>query len=66
MDESKERQEAGHGALLYMESLYKYIHELFHIEPPTRRIEIVLYEDFSKVAKRRAITESRHANNPSG
>lgn len=59
LDESKERQEIGHGALLYMESLYKYIHELFRIEPPTRRIGIVLYETFQGTTMR-AITESRH------
>ena len=65
LDESKERQEFGHGALLYMESLYKYIHELFHIEPPTRRIGIVLYETFQGTT-RRAMTESRHATVPQG
>ena len=64
-DESKERQEFGHGALLYMESLYEYIHELFHIEPPTRRIGIILYEKFQGTTMR-AITESHHATVPQG
>lgn len=65
LDDSKERQEFGQGALLYMESLYKYIHELFHIEPPTRRVGIILYETFQG-STMRAITESRHATVPQG
>lgn len=64
-DESKERQEYGHGALLYMESLYGYIYELFRIEPPTRRIGIVLYETFQGTTMR-AITESRHETHRQG
>ena len=65
LDESEERQEVGHGALLYMESLYEFIHELFRMAPPTRRIGIVLYEEFEG-STMRAITESHHATVPQG
>ena len=64
-DESKERQEFGHGALLYMESLYEFIYELFRIEPSTRRIGIVLYEKFQGTTMR-AITESLHETHRQG
>ena len=65
LDESKERQEFGHGALLYMESLYAFIHELFRIEPPTRRIGIVLYEKFQGTTWR-AVTVSHRQSVPQG
>ena len=59
-DEAKEREDFGRGALVYMESLYTFIQELFGIDPPTRRIGIVLYEIF-RGTTRVAITETNYS-----
>ena len=42
-DEPKERQDWGQGALVYMESLYQYVHDIFGFEPD-HRIQVILYE----------------------
>jgi hypothetical protein len=44
-DEIKERQEMGQGALVFMESLYQYVHDIFGFEPP-HKIQVVLYETY--------------------
>ena len=59
-DEAKEREEFGRGALVYMESLYTFIQELFGIDPPVRRIGIVLYEKY-RGTTRLAITETNYS-----
>ena len=64
-DEAKERQEFGRGALVYMESLYTFIQELFGIDPPVRRIGIVLYERY-RGTTRVAITETNYSVIPRG
>ena len=62
-DEAKEREEFGRGALVYMESLYTFIQELFSIDPPVRRIGIVLYEKY-RGTTRVAITETNYSMMP--
>lgn len=42
-DEVKERQEMGQGALVFMESLYNYVHGIFGFEP-NHRINVTLHE----------------------
>ena len=64
-DEAKERQEFGRGALVYMESLYTFIQELFGIDPPVQRIGIVLYEKYQGTT-RVAITETNYSVIPRG
>ena len=64
-DEAKEREEFGRGALVYMESLYTFIQELFGIDPPVRRIGIVLYEKY-RGTTRVAITETNYSMMPQG
>ena len=64
-DEVKEREEFGRGALVYMESLYTFIQELFDIDPPVRRIGIVLYEKY-RGTTRLAITETNYNMMPRG
>ena len=64
-DEAKEREEFGRGALVYMESLYTFIQELFGIDPPVRRIGIVLYEKY-RGTTRVAITETNYSMMPRG
>ena len=64
-DEPKERQDFGRGALVYMESLYTFIEQLFRIEPPTRRVGIVLYETFQG-ATWRAVTVSNRKTTREG
>jgi hypothetical protein len=44
-DESKERQDWGRGALVYMESLYEYVHDIFGFEPD-HRIQVILYHRY--------------------
>ena len=64
-DEPREREEFGRGALVYMESLYTFIEKLFGIEPPVRRIGIVLYEEY-RGTTRVAITETNYSMMPQG
>ena len=64
-DEAKEREEFGRGALVYMESLYTFIQELFGIDPPVRRMGIVLYEKYQGTT-RLAITETNYSMMPRG
>lgn len=64
-DEAREREDFGHGALVYMESLYAFIQELFGIDPPVRRMGIVLYEEF-RGTTRVAITETKYSIVPQG
>ena len=64
-DEPREREGFGRGALVYMESLYTFIEELFGIEPPVRRIGIILYEEFQGTT-RVAITETNYSMMPQG
>ena len=64
-DEAKEREEFGRGALVYLESLYTFIQELFGIDPPVRRIGIVLYEKY-RGTTRVAITETNYSMMPRG
>ena len=42
-DEISERQDMGRGALVFMESLYQYVHDLFGFEPP-KRIRTILHQ----------------------
>lgn len=56
-DEANEREDFGRGALVYMESLYTFIQELFGIDPPVRRMGIVLYKEF-RGTTRVAITQT--------
>ena len=44
-DEVKERQESGQGALVFMESLYNFVHGIFGFEP-NQRMDVKLYETF--------------------
>jgi hypothetical protein len=44
-DEPRERQDMGQGALLFMESLYDFVHSIFGFEPD-RRMNVVLYQTF--------------------
>ena len=64
-DEPRERDEFGRGALVYMESLYTFIQELFGIDPPVRRIGIVLYEKYQGVTHR-AITQTNYSRTMEG
>ncbi len=64
-DEPREREGFGRGALVYMESLYTFIEKLFGIEPPVRRIGIILYEEFQGTT-RVAITETNYSMTPQG
>ena len=64
-DEPRERDEFGRGALVYMESLYTFIQELFGIDPPVRRIGIVLYDKYQG-ATHRAITQTNYSRTMEG
>jgi hypothetical protein len=44
-DESEERKKMGTGALVFMESLYNFVHDIFGFQPG-RRIHVILYETF--------------------
>ena len=44
-DESRERQDWGQGALVYMESLYQYVHNIFGFEP-NHRIQVIMYNRY--------------------
>ena len=59
-DEANEREDFGRGALVYMESLYTFVQQLFGIDPPTRRIGIVLYEKYQGVIHV-AITQTKYS-----
>ena len=44
-DEPRERQDWGQGALVYMESLYQYVHKIFGFEPK-HRIQVIMYNRY--------------------
>ncbi|MCH8293895.1 hypothetical protein IH992_22670 [Candidatus Poribacteria bacterium] len=57
-DEISERQDMGRGALVFMESLYKYVHDLFGFEPP-KRIRTILHQTY-KGTTRLATTQIQY------
>jgi len=69
-DSVDERLELGHGSLVYMESLYDFVHDIFGFEPsnqdvygfePNQKIQIVLH-DLYNGSKHRAVTHTQLQN----
>ena len=66
-DSADERRGVGHGSLVYMESLYNFVHDIFGFEPsnqdvygfePNQKIRIVLH-DFYNGSKHQAVTQTQ-------
>ena len=66
-DSVDERHGVGHGSLVYMESLYDFVHDIFGFEPssqdvygfePNQKIKIVLH-DFYNGSKHQAVTQTQ-------